>query len=396
MIAGLIHLDWRLPSFLMRKRPSAKQSPPSIPHPKAAASAPSRDGDAIAIADEARFARQIYLERRRAERNQRSLLLVLMAGMEMGDPAARAATFRTLIGNLSGMLRDTDTLGWYRQGTVLGILLPDLERADQALLGSVFGKFSSVLEDSLGALLACRMQLTVHVFPTPLGLGGDPADLALYPELPPGTRSQFEAVKRGLDVSISSVALLLLSPLLAVLALAVKCSSRGPALFRQRRLGQYGRPFTFLKFRSMYADSQTAVHEQYVARFIAGGPVENSHGVCKITDDPRVTAVGRVLRRTSLDELPQLWNVLRGEMSLVGPRPPLDYEFERYACWQRRRVLEAKPGITGLWQVQGRSRTSFDEMVRLDLRYARRRSLWLDLKILSQTPGVMLSGKGAY
>jgi lipopolysaccharide/colanic/teichoic acid biosynthesis glycosyltransferase len=146
----------------------------------------------------------------------------------------------------------------------------------------------------------------------------------------------------------------------------------------------------------MYTDSGSAMHEQYVAKLIAGELVESRNGIFKITDDPRVTTVGRILRRTSLDELPQLLNVLWGEMSLVGPRPPLSYEYERYACWHRRRVLEVKPGMTGLWQVQGRSGTSFDEMVRLDLRYARRQSLWLDLKILWQTPGVMLSGKGAY
>ena len=381
----------------MRKHPSAKQSLPAILRRKAVAAAPSPGGDAVGTGNEAGFRRQIYLERRRAERNQRSLLLVLMDGMEMADPAQRAEVFRTLMDRLSGMLRDTDALGWYRQGTVLGILLPDQERADPALLGSVFGKFSSLLEDSLGAELARRMRLTVHVFPTPLELGDEAADITLYPELPRRGSSQFEAaLKRGLDLSISVLALLLLSPLFAVLAVAVKFSSRGPALFRQTRLGHYGKPFSFLKFRSMYTNSGSAVHEQYVAKFIAGERAESRNGIFKITDDPRVTPVGRILRRTSLDELPQLWNVLWGEMSLVGPRPPLSYEFERYACWHRRRVLEVKPGMTGLWQVQGRSGTSFDEMVRLDLRYARRQSLWLDLKILWQTPGVMLSGKGAY
>ena len=381
----------------MRKHPSAKQSLPAILRRKAVAAAPSPGGDAVGTGNEAGFRRQIYLERRRAERNQRSLLLVLMDGMEMADPAQRAEVFHTLMDRLSGMLRDTDALGWYRQGTVLGILLPDQERADPALLGSVFGKFSSLLEDSLGAELARRMRLTVHVFPTPLELGDEAADITLYPELARRGSSQFEAaLKRGLDLSISVLALLLLSPLFAVLAVAVKFSSRGPALFRQTRLGHYGKPFSFLKFRSMYTNSGSAVHEQYVAKFIAGERAESRNGIFKITDDPRVTPVGRILRRTSLDELPQLWNVLWGEMSLVGPRPPLSYEFERYACWHRRRVLEVKPGMTGLWQVQGRSGTSFDEMVRLDLRYARRQSLWLDLKILWQTPGVMLSGKGAY
>ena len=117
--------------------------------------------------------------------------------------------------------------------------------------------------------------------------------------------------------------------------------------------------------------------------------------VFKLTNDPRVTPIGRMLRKTSLDELPQLWNVLRGDMSLVGPRPPLAYEVEQYRPWHRRRVLEAKPGITGLWQVKGRSRTTFDEMVRLDLQYARTRSLWTDIKILLATPRAVISGKGA-
>jgi lipopolysaccharide/colanic/teichoic acid biosynthesis glycosyltransferase len=133
---------------------------------------------------------------------------------------------------------------------------------------------------------------------------------------------------------------------------------------------------------------------------IAGQNVAQAHGteatIYKIVNDPRVTPIGRVLRRSSLDELPQFFNVLKGDMSLVGPRPPLPYEFERYSAWHRRRVLEVKPGLTGLWQVYGRSRTNFDEMVRLDLQYARQWSLWLDLKILLKTPVVVIFGTGAY
>jgi lipopolysaccharide/colanic/teichoic acid biosynthesis glycosyltransferase len=334
------------------------------------------------VDDEANFTRHIYLERRRAERYQRSLLLVLMDGTGIADPPARAAAFRALIHGMADL--------------VLGILLPDLEQAGQALIRSVFGKFSGLIESSLGAVLVSRIQLTVHAFPDPLRLSGDSTDFTLYPELQRKTNSLFQALKRGLDLCLSLLALLLLSPLFALLAVAVKCTSRGPALFRQVRLGQYAKPFIFLKFRTMYPGSDAAVHENYVAAFIAGRPVAGSDGIYKITHDPRVTGVGRILRRTSLDELPQLWNVLRGDMSLVGPRPPLRYEFERYAPWHRRRILDVKPGITGLWQVLGRSSTTFDDMVRLDLRYARHWSLWLDLKILFHTPGTMLSGKGAY
>jgi lipopolysaccharide/colanic/teichoic acid biosynthesis glycosyltransferase len=151
-----------------------------------------------------------------------------------------------------------------------------------------------------------------------------------------------------------------------------------------------------LKFRTMHVNSDHKLHQEYVTRFINSAPDTcGPETVFKLTNDPRVTPVGRFLRKTSLDELPQLWNVLRGDMSLVGPRPPLGYELEQYKPWHYRRVLEAKPGITGLWQVAGRSRTTFDQMVRLDLRYARTCSVWTDIKILLATPAAVISGKGA-
>jgi lipopolysaccharide/colanic/teichoic acid biosynthesis glycosyltransferase len=153
-----------------------------------------------------------------------------------------------------------------------------------------------------------------------------------------------------------------------------------------------------LKFRTMQVNADHSIHHEFVTTFIKSGAQAAEPGTepfFKVTNDPRVTGVGRVLRKTSLDELPQLWNVLVGHMSLVGPRPPLPYELEQYQSWHQRRVLEAKPGITGLWQVAGRSRTTFDEMVRLDLRYAKQRSLWTDLKILVATPKAVISGKGA-
>jgi lipopolysaccharide/colanic/teichoic acid biosynthesis glycosyltransferase len=173
-------------------------------------------------------------------------------------------------------------------------------------------------------------------------------------------------------------------------------------LFRQERVGQFGKRFTFLKFRSMYVDNDPSIHKQYICKLIKCAdtlPGANGNGtekVFKITDDPRVTRIGRILRRTSLDELPQIWNVLMGDMSLVGPRPPIPYELENYDLWHRRRILEMKPGITGLWQVYGRSRTTFDEMVRLDIRYTIDWSLWLDIKLLLHTPWAVVTSKGAY
>ena len=207
-----------------------------------------------------------------------------------------------------------------------------------------------------------------------------------------------EAFKRTLDIVGSLVLLITLSPVMLIIAALVKATSRGPVLFKQTRIGQRGQPFPMLKFRSMRPNAGSAIHQDYVTWFINSSgkqPAGNDSGVFKITNDPRITPIGRILRNTSLDELPQFLNVLMGQMSLVGPRPPLPYEVEQYKPWHCRRVLEAKPGITGLWQVTGRSRTTFDEMVRLDLRYARSYSLWMDIKILLATPKAVISGKGA-
>ena len=206
-------------------------------------------------------------------------------------------------------------------------------------------------------------------------------------------------LKRWLDVAGSLAAMVLLAPLFILVAAAVKLTSSGPVLFRQKRMGQYGKSFTFLKFRSMYAKTDHAIHEAYIKDFIKNKPDADVSGgaapLYKLKADPRITPVGSFLRRTSLDELPQFFNVLAGQMSLVGPRPPVPYEFESYEAWHRRRLLAVKPGITGFWQVEGRSRVRFDEMVRMDLEYARNWSLWLDIKILLQTPRAVLGGAGA-
>jgi lipopolysaccharide/colanic/teichoic acid biosynthesis glycosyltransferase len=194
--------------------------------------------------------------------------------------------------------------------------------------------------------------------------------------------------------------LLLFTPLLLVIAGAIKLTSKGPVLYRQNRVGQHGEQFVFLKFRSMKVNNNSTVHQAFVKELITGKAQSHSGngdgGVYKLTKDDRITPIGSILRRTSLDELPQFINVLRGEMSLVGPRPPIAYEVESYKVWHRRRVLEAKPGITGLWQVNGRSRIKFDDMVRLDLRYAKMWSPWMDLKILLRTPAAVVFGNDAF
>lgn len=208
------------------------------------------------------------------------------------------------------------------------------------------------------------------------------------------------AVKRGLDIFGSLVGLAAMAPIMLTAALAIKATSRGPIIFRQVRLGQGGVPFLFYKFRSMRVNSGDDLHRNYVNKFIRGDASELNQGdseqpFYKLKSDPRITRVGAFLRRSSIDELPQLLNVLRGEMSLVGPRPPLPYEVEAYSAWHLRRILEVKPGLTGLWQVEGRSVVGFDDMVRLDLRYARNWSILLDLKIISKTVKVVLQCRGS-
>jgi len=207
--------------------------------------------------------------------------------------------------------------------------------------------------------------------------------------------------KRMVDIVGSGFMLLILSPLIVLIALVVKFTSEGPVLFRQQRVGRFGKTFTFLKFRSMYVNNDARVHQEFVTRLISNqAETKGSNGatqpVYKITNDRRITKVGAFLRRTSLDELPQLLNVLSGSMSLVGPRPPIPYELASYQTWHRRRLLAVKPGITGLWQVLGRSTVQFDEMVRLDLRYATTWTPWLDVKILLRTPLAVIKGSGAY
>ncbi len=216
----------------------------------------------------------------------------------------------------------------------------------------------------------------------------------------PGERRRAPA-KRAFDIVVSAGALLVLSPLMLVLALAVKLTSRGPVLYAQERIGLGGRPFKFYKFRSMRNGADTKAHCEYVQALINGEAETRTQSVegeeeevFKLVDDPRVTGVGRQLRRYSLDELPQLWNVFIGDMSLVGPRPPLPYEVAAYQPWHRRR-LEVKPGITGVWQVDGRSRVSFDDMVFQDILYDSSRDALVDASLCLRTVPAALLGHGA-
>ena len=210
-------------------------------------------------------------------------------------------------------------------------------------------------------------------------------------------RSAYRTVKRALDVVGAVLGLLITAPVFAVLALAIKLDSRGPVFFRQERAGENGIPFTLYKFRSMYTDTDDRLHREACRRFRDGEPIGDttrSRDPYKLTGDPRITRVGRFIRTTSLDELPQLLNVLSGEMSLVGPRPALAYELALYDSHHLRR-LDAPQGITGLWQVYGRGRVAFDGSIALDLEYIERCSFLFDLKLLVMTIPVVLARRGA-
>jgi lipopolysaccharide/colanic/teichoic acid biosynthesis glycosyltransferase len=341
------------------------------------------------------FKGALIRERKRADRSNQSLALLLVTLDEADVPGS--LRFHAAVDALMAVKRDTDLAGWFDHQTI-GLIVTDFQMPIASLIGSLERRVRRQLSRYLDASAARRISIQIHVHANDAGLRGDGL-AAVDPLLSRGSRpTPYDRFKRLLDISVSVVLLAILSPLLVVIAALVKWKSPGPVLFKQVRVGQGMKPFTILKFRTMHVNAGHEVHHEFVTSFIKAGKQgtqDGKDGLFKLANDRRVTALGHVLRKTSLDELPQLWNVLRGDMSLVGPRPPLFYEVEAYQPWHCRRVLEAKPGITGLWQVAGRSRTTFDEMVRLDLRYARKRSLWNDLKILLATPAAVIVGKGA-
>ncbi len=343
-----------------------------------------------------RFLDQLIIEKRRSERAKSPLsMLVVSVDRERGE---LQETARRLARALLESKRDTDYLGYLADDTVALLLTDTVNEGAR--------KVSSKLRESAAPLVR---SISVGTYPdnlfdqvladnpdTPQPDLADTQPLMLLTE--PRSTTQL-VTKRVMDLFGAALALLLLSPLMLLTALLVRLSSPGPVIFRQTRLGRHGMPFTFYKFRSMRIDSDDSAHRAYTEKLIRGEHAEINQGdagtpVYKMKSDPRITRVGRFIRATSIDELPQLFNVLNGDMSLVGPRPPLAYEAAKYQAWHLRRVLEIRPGITGLWQVEGRSRTTFDEMVRLDLRYIREWSPLGDLLILLKTVRVVLLREG--
>ena len=347
------------------------------------------------------FRGALVRERKRADRSRDPIVLLLLK-LDARTITGWLLTRTAILAALNAARDETHILGWFEQQTTLGLLATHVRTGDE--------RFASEFEARVRRELGCRVdtetlsrfsiQVHVHQDPTTRATPTvKPVDPLLEDTKPgDGRRLVYDAAKRTVDLCASLALLTILLPLFLAIGVLIKLTSSGPIFFRQERVGHRMNPFTILKFRTMRTNVSHAIHHEFVTSFINSGERAQEagrKGLFKIANDPRVTPIGRILRKTSLDELPQLWNVLRGDMSLVGPRPPLQYEVAQYQPWHRRRVLEAKPGITGLWQVSGRSRTTFDDMVRLDLRYAKVPSLWADIKILLATPAAVIAGKGA-
>lgn len=345
------------------------------------------------------FREKLIQERKRAERSNKPLVVMILDPQNLRSIDNSQEITESLGEGVNTCVRGTDICGLLREGTLVGVILTEVEPEKvDAAKEIVAQKTRERLSDILSKELASRINITFRIYPD--SGDSDTFDMTFYPELKTlsGRKVAGDIVKRSLDIMGSLAGLVLFSPFFAVLPPLIKLTSKGPVFFRQERIGRNGRKFNVLKFRSMYLDNDDVIHRQYVKQLIKGeiSTDEGAETVFKIQGDPRVTRVGKYLRKYSLDELPQFINVLKGDMSLVGPRPPIRYEVDHYSGWQRNRLMGKKPGITGLWQVTGRSSTSFDDMVRLDLRYLNRWSILLDLKIIARTPLAMVKAKGAY
>ncbi len=377
------------------------------------------------------FARRLLEERNRSDRTGRPFSLVLISMDKINRNAEDLAYFFHALDKFLESTRLSDFWGWYSESKI-GLLLPDTgEIKAENVLVRLKNYFEALNNFRLNELVLHNGLVSIMEYPKALkenislGILEGPTSKEniekcntfinssncliesrfidntalsqkkrtnnLYSKLD-------DIARRCLDILVTLLALLLLALPMISIAVLIKLTSRGPTLFKQTRVGKDGREFIFLKFRTMVQNCNQDLHEEYVTHLIENRAEKyEMKGVqCfKLVNDSRVTPLGKFLRKTSLDELPQLINVLKGEMSLVGPRPHPKYEAEKYKTWHLRRILEAKPGITGLWQVNGRSSTTYDGMVRLDLKYVETQSLWLNILILVRTVKAVLSMKGA-
>jgi lipopolysaccharide/colanic/teichoic acid biosynthesis glycosyltransferase len=339
------------------------------------------------------FIEQLQREKLRAQRSKSTLSIILLTLDKEMDKGV--TNMKEILDLVRANTRDTDISGFVNDKTI-GVLLPDTDETGakeicgKLIDGNTKPKFSATTSsypDHIFESLAKTGSIRSDAFPFELKHSID----TLWFEL---------LVKRCLDIVGSMVGILIFMPVMLLTALVIKASSPGPVIFSQIRLGKQGVPFTFYKFRSMHINMDDQVHRNFIEDFINGNHDKINHGnteqpLYKNKSDPRITKVGRFIRKTSIDELPQFFNVLKGDMSLVGPRPPIPYEAEKYQAWHLSRILEMKPGITGLWQVEGRSKTEWDDSVRLDIRYIQNWSFIYDLTILFKTVKIVLKGSGA-
>jgi len=377
------------------------------------------------ILKKSEFTDLLYYERERSERTNCPFSLIHI-NLSKINVRKNGQSFNNIIKTIALSLRTIDRTGWIESNTI-GIFLPDTK-----LIGAKAAavKFKNKLIKSLGEDFLL-LEFVVSTYPEPVeqkeekihpketknrsssSPGIYTMDYASNPLMSDiltidssyildlsviGLRDDWQLViKRLIDIVGAIFGLIIFSPIMLIIAAAIKLTSKGPLLFHQERMGYKGKKFPFLKFRSMHSDNDENLHREYVEKLIRGNHNEINMGsednpCYKMKNDPRVTPLGKILRKSSMDELPQFFNVLMGQMSLVGPRPPIPYELKNYQSWHRKRVLNVKPGITGFWQVNGRSLTTFDEMVRMDLHYANNWDLWLDFKILLRTVKVVFTG----
>ncbi len=377
------------------------------------------------ILKKSEFTDLLYYERERSERTNSPFSLILV-DLSKINVRKNGQSFNNIIKTIALSLRTIDRTGWIESNTI-GIFLPDTK-----LIGAKAAavKFKNKLIKSLGEDFLL-LEFVVSTYPEPveqkeekihpketksrsssspeiytMEYASNPlmadvitVDSAYILDLSViGLRDDWQLViKRLIDIVGAIFGLIIFSPIMLIIAAAIKLTSKGPLLFQQERMGYQGKKFPFLKFRSMHTDNDESLHREYVNKLIQGNHNEINTGsednpCYKMKNDTRITTLGKILRKSSMDELPQFFNVLIGQMSLVGPRPPIPYELDNYQSWHMKRVLNVKPGITGLWQTNGRSLTTFDEMVRMDLHYANNWDLWLDFKILLRTFKVVFTG----
>ncbi len=357
--------------------------------------------DAHLINDEGYFRNMLQLEMKRSERSKRSFVLMLIDISPPLECDEAAHVVGKVVNQIVGITRETDIKGWLTPGEVLGIIFIENNRVSGEYCVK---KVKDSLRELLSPLEHSFLKISTYEYPRSKSMEEDVnADtyLDVYEDVASNHSLKRVSIfcKRCIDVAGSLLGILLFLPVFLIVPVLIKLTSKGAVFFRQVRIGQDGRKFTLLKFRTMQENNNDFIHKEFVRDFIHNSSVARSSGngqVYKITNDPRITGIGRLLRKASLDEVPQFINVLHGDMSLVGPRPATPYEVEEYDNWHRKRVAGVKPGITGFWQVYGRSRTDFNNMVRMDIQYIKTWSPLMDILLILKTPFALLSAKGAY